>query len=149
MNATGPGGVLGASHGVLVQEYRRLVEALRCRILGGLDEGRASFIARLDDVERAIGAAERHGTDGKAKASVAQAAASDAVDRLQAAFATLELPRTDHAQVQAMLSSSVAAWHRAAAAALDAIAQLDAARRQMLAADAVFQELRRAVDRPE
>lgn len=141
------GSILGPSHGALLREYRRVVEALRHRIVGGGEASQSSFLARLDEVEVALAEAERSGTEGKAKARAAQAAASDAVDLLQAAFATLGSPQTDHAQVQATLASSLAAWQRAAAAARDAIAELDAARSGMLAADAVFQELRRAVDR--
>jgi hypothetical protein len=147
VSPTAAGGTLGASHSALLREYRRLVEVLRGRIVGELDGARASWSARLDDVERALAEAERCGTNGKAKAGVAQAAASDAVDRLQAAFAALETPQTDHTQVRSIIASSLAAWHRAAEAALDAITTLDAARRQMSAADVEFQALWRAVDR--
>lgn len=139
--------ILGASQAELVREFLGVVEHLRADLEQDASERAQPHRARLDAIARAVRDADAFGTAGKRKAEAARQAASCAVDLFQGAFAALEAAQTDHEAARSALAASLVAWHRGAAAALEAIADLDASRRQMLLANENLAEVQRAVRR--
>ncbi len=139
--------ILGASQAELVREFLGLVEHVREDLERDPSERVQPHRARLDAIARAARDADDFGTAGKRKAEVARQAASRAVDLFQTAFAALDAAQTDLEAVRSALAASLVAWHRGAAAALEAIADLDASRRQMLLASEHLAEVQRHVQR--
>lgn len=137
--------ILGASQVDLVRESLTAVAHLRSALDRDESVAARQHLARLAAIEQAVHAAEARGTAGKLSAHAAHQSASRAAASFQAAFGALAGSHVDHEAVRRALAESLTAWHRAITAAGEAIAQLDASRQEILAANASLGEVTRAI----